>query len=87
MRRIVGLVVVLLVIVVAYVAGAFLHIYGRHEGPGVITEVRVPPAAVDARAHAEAAAAKALAVPHAKQILFGEVGPEVRYVKLERVRP
>jgi len=73
MRRIVGLVVVLLIIVVAYVAGAFLHLYGRHEGPGEVTKVRVPPATVHARATAEAAAAKALAVPHAKEILFGDL--------------
>ncbi|HVN85979.1 MAG TPA: DUF3604 domain-containing protein [Candidatus Binatia bacterium] len=69
-----GAIVVLLVVgVVGYVAGAWLRLYGEHEGPGQIAGTRVPAPVVEARAGTQATAAKALTVGQPKQILFGDL--------------
>jgi hypothetical protein len=60
-------------LVVLYVAGAWLGLYGRHQGPGKVTEKRVPVAVVDARSQAREEATQALGAPEGKQILFGDL--------------
>ena len=72
-RAVVGLVLLIVVLAGLYVGGAWLRLYGRHEGPGQITATRIPDAVVQARAHAQATAARALAAPPPKQILFGDL--------------
>jgi len=71
-RFIVGLLVII-VLVGAYVAGAWFRLYGAHEGPGEVTRTRIPADVVEARARTEATAAKALTVGQPKQILFGDL--------------
>jgi hypothetical protein len=57
-----------------YAFGAWRHWYGRHQGPGTITEARVPEATVRERERVQQRAAAALtsAAP-AEQILFGDL--------------
>ncbi|HUI26756.1 MAG TPA: hypothetical protein VL403_11800, partial [Candidatus Kryptonia bacterium] len=71
MKWVVAIVVLLVLIVGGYVAGAWLRLYGEHEGPGHVTATRVPAAAIEARTRVQSAAAKALTVGQPKQILFG----------------
>ncbi len=67
-------VIVLFVLVVGgYLAGAWMRVYGVHEGPGVPTAKRVPEAAIAQRARAQLNAAKALSATQPKQILFGDL--------------
>jgi Protein of unknown function (DUF3604) len=72
-KRMVLLLVAVVLIAGAYVAGAWLHLYGRHEGPGKIAKTRVPQAVINARTEAQTSAAKAVAVNQPKQILFGDL--------------
>ena len=60
---------VLLVLGAGYVAGAYLGLYGRHEGPGEVAPLPVPAAVLDRRAEVQAAAS----APGAKHILFGDL--------------
>ena len=48
---------VVLAIVILYVAGAWLNVYGRREGPGEITRTPIPSDVVLARANAQRDAA------------------------------
>ena len=70
-------IIVLLAVVVLlaglYVGGAWLGLYGVHEGAGTPTAVRVPEAVVQAHMRADANAAKALTTTEPKQILFGDL--------------
>jgi hypothetical protein len=72
-KAVLGVIALLLVVVGAYVAGAWRGLYGRHEGPGHPTEARRPEQMVQARERAQAEAAKALTVGQPKQILFGDL--------------
>ncbi len=63
-----------LLLVAAYVGGAWFGIYGQHEGPGEPTAARIPEAVVAERdRHAERAAAALTPAPPASQILFGDL--------------
>ena len=73
LRGILVVVVVALAAAAAYLAGAWFRLYGRHEGPGAPTSVRVPAPVVSARAQAQARAATAIGGPPSKQILFGDL--------------
>jgi hypothetical protein len=57
----------------AYVAGAWMGLYGVHEGAGTVTEARVPAAIVAARTRAQLDAAKTLTTGQPKQVLFGDL--------------
>jgi hypothetical protein len=72
-RIIAAVVALLLVIVGLYVAGAWLHLYGEHLGPGEPTEARIPESVVAARARAQQRAAARLSPAPSKQILFGDL--------------
>ncbi len=72
-KGIIGLVVILVVAVGLYVAGAWLRLYGVHEGAGAVTQSRIPAPVVEARSRAQVSAAKALTVGQPKQILFGDL--------------
>ena len=72
-RRIIVGLLVLVVLLGAYIAGARLGLYGVHEGPGEVTRTRIPADIVEARARTESTAAKALTVGQPKQILFGDL--------------
>jgi hypothetical protein len=69
------LVAVLLVVLVVggYAAGAWWGLYGVHEDAGTVTQVRVPATVVDARTRVQRNAAKTLTAGQPKQILFGDL--------------
>jgi hypothetical protein len=72
--KFIAAVVVLLVLLAgAYLTGAWLQLYGRHEGPGTPTAARVPAAVVAGRALTQVGAARQLSVSQPKQILFGDL--------------
>ncbi len=73
LKAVIGLVLLVVVIVGLYLAGAWLRLYGAHEGPGTVTSARIPAAVVDARVRAQTNAAKALTISQPKQILFGDL--------------
>jgi len=73
LKAIAAVVVLLVVLAGAYVTGAWLQLYGRHEGPGTPTAVRVPAKVVADRLQAQAEAARRLSVARPKQILFGDL--------------
>jgi hypothetical protein len=74
MLRLLGLVLAAaLVVIVVYAGGIVLGLYGTHEEPGEITEVRIPEETVASRSAAQRAAARAQHVPEPKQILFGDL--------------
>ncbi len=58
---------------VSYVIGMALGLYGRHEGPGVITPTPIPASTVAARAQAQKSAALARGAAAQSQILFGDL--------------
>lgn len=67
----VGAVVLVIVVIAAgYLGGAWLHLYGRHEGPGEVTRAPIPREVVSSREEVERKAAGTAAV---KQILFGDL--------------
>jgi uncharacterized protein DUF3604 len=68
-----GVVLLVIVAVGLYIAGAWLGFYGRHEGPGDPTAARIPERVIAERARAQAEAAKTLTVGQPKQILFGDL--------------
>ena len=72
-RRIIFGLLVIVAVVGAYVAGAWLRLYGVHEGAGEVTKTRVPADVVEACMRAEVNAAKALTVGQPKQVLFGDL--------------
>ena len=72
-KRVVAVVVLLVLLAGAYGTGAWLQLYGRHEGPGTPTQATVPAAVVAARSMAHATAATQLSVAQPKQILFGDL--------------
>jgi hypothetical protein len=67
--------IVPLVLVALVVAGWIVYGGGRHQGPGVVTEVAVPPAEFGARLAAEETARAELAVGarRGRMILFGDL--------------
>jgi uncharacterized protein DUF3604 len=73
LRLTVRVIVIVVVIVGMYVAGAWLRLYGAHEGPGTVTAARIPAPVVEARSRAQTNAAKALTAAQPKQILFGDL--------------
>jgi hypothetical protein len=72
-KTIIGLLVIVILVAGLYIGGAWLGLYGVHEGPGTPTAARVPEAVVEARTRAELNAAKALTTTQPKQILFGDL--------------
>ena len=73
LRRAILVVLVVGFVPAVYVLGARLHWYGVHQGPGTITDKRVPLAVVEQRAQAQRRAAAAITTTPAKQILFGDL--------------
>ncbi|HTF35867.1 MAG TPA: DUF3604 domain-containing protein [Myxococcota bacterium] len=73
LRRVVLIVLGVAFLPAAYVLGARLHWYGVHQGPGEITDKRVPAAVVEQRAQAQQRAAAAITTTPAKEILFGDL--------------
>ena len=67
------LVAALVVVVGLYVGGAFLGLYGEHEGAGKPADKRVPEPVLQARAAAQQTAATHVGVAHPEQILFGDL--------------
>jgi len=69
-----GVAVVLLagLVVGGYILGAYLRLYGEHEGAGTPTDASIPAAVIQSRARAQAAAARAVTTAQPKQILFGD---------------
>ena len=59
-RGVLKIVLVLVLLVALYVAGAALRLYGEHEDAGELTEVRVPDAVVETRTRKQALAVNAL---------------------------
>ncbi|MBM4267256.1 MAG: DUF3604 domain-containing protein [Deltaproteobacteria bacterium] len=57
----------------SYTFFVWLGWMGEHEGPGVVTEKRVPRAVVDERAAVERAGAEAVGATGDKQVLFGDL--------------
>jgi hypothetical protein len=72
-RGIVALVAALVVIALLYLAGAWLGLYGEHEGPGEATATPIPEAVVAGRARTQQRAAAALTPARPKQVLFGDL--------------
>lgn len=75
MRALKAVAAIVLIFVLAaggYVLGMYLKLYGEHEGAGTPTDSRIPATVVQARARAEAAAARAVTTAQPKQILFGD---------------
>ena len=57
-----------------YVLGAYLRLYGEHEGAGEPTHERIPADVLDARARAQQRAAAAITpAPVTREILFGDL--------------
>ncbi len=73
MKRIGIIFLLVLAVPVTYVIGMALGLYGRHEGPGVITPTPIPAGTVAARAQAQKSAALARGAPAQSQILFGDL--------------
>jgi hypothetical protein len=72
-RLIAKLIGLVFVLIAAYVAGAWVGLYGRHEGPGEVTRAPIPPALVSERVKTQQAAASTAGVPAPKQVLFGDL--------------
>jgi hypothetical protein len=72
-KGILALVGLVLAVVALYVAGAWLTLYGSHEGPGELTEVRIPEEVVATRSRDQQSAASSLTSGPTKQILFGDL--------------
>ena len=73
MKRTGIILLLVLAVPVTYVVGMVLGLYGRHEGPGVITPTPIPAGTVAARARAQKSAALARGAPDQSQILFGDL--------------
>ena len=72
-KGILGFVILLLVVAVLYVTGAWLRLYGEHEDAGEFTASPIPEAVLEAQSRAQKRAAAALTVGQTKQILFGDL--------------
>ena len=73
MRLVLRLVLVPILLVVLYVAGALLGLYGDERGAGEPTAARIPGKVVQERVAAQRQAAAARGVGSPKQILFGDL--------------
>ena len=73
LKSVVGVVLIGVVVVAGYVAGAWFGLYGAHEGPGTVTAKRIPDGVLEGRTRAQANAAKALTEVQPQQILFGDL--------------
>ena len=62
-----------LALLVAYVAGALLGLYGEHSGPGAVTAQAIPAEVVAQRAAAQSDLLRAIDAPDAKPVLFGDL--------------
>jgi len=69
----VGILLLVVLVVAGYAAGAWMGLYGQHLGPGTPSAVRVPQSVVAGRAEAERTAARGVGVAQPKQILFGDL--------------
>jgi hypothetical protein len=72
-KGVLALVGLVVLVALLYVAGAWLTLYGSHEGPGEATEVRIPAEVVAARTRDQQRAASSLTSGPTKQILFGDL--------------
>ena len=72
-RSVLLVVLAMLLVVVLYVAGAWLRLYGRHLGPGEATQARIPVEVVTARERAQQRAAASLSSAATAEILFGDL--------------
>jgi hypothetical protein len=72
-RAVLSIVALLLLGAALYVAGAWLRLYGRHQGPGEATEARIPVEVVEARARGQQRAAASLTSAPTREILFGDL--------------
>ena len=72
-KGVLALVGLVVLVALLYVAGAWLTLYGSHEGPGELTEVRTPEEVVAARTRDQQRAASSLTSGPTKQILFGDL--------------
>jgi hypothetical protein len=72
-KGILGFVLLLSLVAALYVAGAWLRLYGEHEGPGEFTASPIPEAVLEEHGRAQKRAAAALTVGQPKQILFGDL--------------
>jgi hypothetical protein len=73
LRVLLALVGVVVIVVGGYVAGAWLGLYGEHEGPGAATEARVPDEVLQSRVRTQQRSAAMVAAPRNRQILFGDL--------------
>ncbi len=73
LRRVLAALALLVALVVALLVVAGLGWFGGHEGPGVPTPARRPDGALAAERASSEAAAGAIGVPRAKQVLFGDL--------------
>ncbi len=72
-RTLLSIVLVGVLLVALYLAGAWLRLYGEHEGPGELTRAVIPKSVVATRADVQRRAADAVTVGQPKQILFGDL--------------
>jgi len=72
-KGVLRIVLILVLLVALYVAGAALQLYGEHKDAGELTEVSIPDAVVEIRTRKQALAANALGIEQPKQILFGDL--------------
>jgi len=72
-KGILGFLILVLVAMALYVAGAWLRLYGDHEGAGEFTAARIPETVLEGRTRTRRRAAAALTVAEPKQILFGDL--------------
>ena len=72
-RTVLLVVLAILLVVLLYVAGAWLRLYGRHLGPGEATQARIPVEVVTARERAQQRAAASLSPAPTAEILFGDL--------------
>ena len=64
---------VALLLIAVYVGGIVLGLYGKHEDPGRVTEVRISEDLVASRMNAQTTAARKQNVAEPRQILFGDL--------------
>ncbi len=71
-RGAIGIVALVVLLAVGYVAGGYFGFYGAHRGPGEITGTKTPGDVIASRTQAQTDASKQAGVEAPKQILFGD---------------